>query len=47
MWLMYKLTILVLKVSIVVTAGYRIHTNLFMGKHLYVDDLVTLGSMDR
>lgn len=26
---------------VVATAGYRINTNLFMGKHLYVDDLVT------
>ena len=24
-------------------AGYRICSNLFMGKHLYVDDLVTAG----
>ena len=27
--------------NVVATAGYRIHTNLFMGKNLYVDDLVT------
>jgi GNAT superfamily N-acetyltransferase len=27
--------------AVVATAGYRIHTNLFMGKNLYVDDLVT------
>jgi len=27
--------------NIVSVAGYRIYTNLFMGKHLYVDDLVT------
>jgi GNAT superfamily N-acetyltransferase len=27
--------------KVVATAGYRICTNLFMGKHLYVDDLVT------
>ena len=27
--------------KIVSIAGYRICTNLFMGKHLYVDDLVT------
>ena len=27
--------------KIVSVAGYRIYTNLFMGKHLYVDDLVT------
>lgn len=28
--------------EIVVVAGYRIYTNLYMGKHCYVDDLVTL-----
>jgi GNAT superfamily N-acetyltransferase len=27
--------------EVVAAAGYRINTNLFMGKHLYVDDLVT------
>jgi len=27
--------------EIVALAGYRVYTNLFMGKHLYVDDLVT------
>ena len=27
--------------TIVAVAGYRIYTNLYMGKHLYVDDLVT------
>lgn len=27
--------------EIVVVAGYRIYTNLYMGKHCYVDDLVT------
>jgi GNAT superfamily N-acetyltransferase len=27
--------------EIVAAAGYRIYTNLFMGKHCYVDDLVT------
>ena len=26
---------------VVAAAGYRIHSTLFMGKHLYVDDLVT------
>ena len=26
---------------VVATAGYRIYTNLFMGRHMYVDDLVT------
>lgn len=29
---------------VVAAAGYRIYTNLFMGKHLYVDDLVTADS---
>jgi GNAT superfamily N-acetyltransferase len=28
--------------TVVAAAGYRITTNLFMGKHLYVDDLVTV-----
>jgi GNAT superfamily N-acetyltransferase len=27
--------------NVVAVAGFRIYTNLFMGKHLYVDDLVT------
>jgi GNAT superfamily N-acetyltransferase len=27
--------------TVVAAAGYRIHTTLFMGKNLYVDDLVT------
>lgn len=27
--------------EVVAVAGYRIYTNLFMGKNLYVDDLVT------
>ena len=27
--------------GVVAVAGYRIYSNLFMGKHLYVDDLVT------
>ena len=27
--------------EVVAAAGYRIYTNLFMGKHCYVDDLVT------
>jgi GNAT superfamily N-acetyltransferase len=29
---------------VVAAAGYRIHSTLFMGKHLYVDDLVTSES---
>ena len=27
--------------SVVAVAGFRIYSNLFMGKHLYVDDLIT------
>lgn len=30
--------------SVVAVAGFRINTNLFMGKHLYVDDLVTAAA---
>ena len=30
--------------EVVAVAGYRIHTTLFMGKNLYVDDLVTTGN---
>lgn len=30
--------------QVVCVAGYRISNNLFMGKNLYVDDLVTLAS---
>ena len=37
----YKLAFIENNSDIVATAGYRINTNLFMGKHLYVDDLVT------
>ena len=40
----YKLVFIEDKGKVVATAGYRIYTNLFMGKHLYVDDLVTLGN---
>ena len=40
----YKLAYIEDKGVIVVAAGYRIYTNLVMGKHLYVDDLVTLES---
>ena len=38
----YKLVFIEDEGKVVATAGYRIYTNLFMGKHLYVDDLVTL-----
>ncbi len=30
--------------AVVAVAGYRIYTNLFLGKNLYVDDLVTSAS---
>ena len=30
---------------VVAAAGYRIHSTLFMGKHLYVDDLITSESV--
>ena len=30
--------------DVVAVAGYRIYTNLFLGKNLYVDDLVTDGA---
>jgi GNAT superfamily N-acetyltransferase len=29
--------------EVVAVAGYRMSTNLFMGRHLYVEDLVTAG----
>ena len=37
----YKLAFIEDNDEVVATAGYRIYSNLFMGKHLYVDDLVT------
>ena len=37
----YKLSYIEDMEEVVAVAGYRISTNLFMGKHLYVDDLVT------
>lgn len=40
----YKLAFIEDNGKVVATAGYRIYSNLFMGKHLYVDDLVTLES---
>ncbi len=40
----YKLTYIEDMEGVVAVAGYRISTNLFMGKHLYVDDLVTTES---
>jgi GNAT superfamily N-acetyltransferase len=40
----YKLAYIREEANIVAVAGYRINTNLFMGKHLYIDDLVTAES---
>jgi len=40
----YKLVYIEENGHVVAVAGYRITTNLFMGKNLYVDDLVTLES---
>jgi len=40
----YKLAYIEVEGKVVTTAGYRIYTNLMMGKHLYVDDLVTSDS---
>jgi GNAT superfamily N-acetyltransferase len=37
----YRLAFIEDNNKVVAVAGYRIYTNLFMGKHLYVDDLVT------
>lgn len=37
----YKLAFIENGENVVAVAGYRIHSNLFMGKNLYVDDLVT------
>ena len=41
----YRLAFIEEKGEVVAVAGYRIYTNLFMGKHLYVDDLVTRESV--
>ncbi len=40
----YRLAFIENDGKVVATAGYRVYTNLFMGKHLYVDDLVTVES---
>jgi GNAT superfamily N-acetyltransferase len=37
----YQLVFIEEEDTVVAAAGYRIHTTLFMGKNLYVDDLVT------
>jgi GNAT superfamily N-acetyltransferase len=40
----FRLIYLAIENKIVAAAGYRIYTNFYMGKHLYVDDLVTTGA---
>ena len=37
----YRLAFIEVDDQVVAVAGYRVCTNLYMGKHLYVDDLVT------
>lgn len=37
----FKLAFLQVNSQVVVVAGYRIYNNLYMGKHCYIDDLVT------
>ena len=37
----YRLAFIEDDEQVVAVAGYRVCTNLYMGKHLYVDDLVT------
>lgn len=37
----YRLAYVSEKGKVVTVAGYRVSTNFFMGKHLYIDDLVT------
>lgn len=37
----YRLMYIAADNKVVAAAGYRIYSNLWMGKHLYVDDLVT------
>ena len=40
----YKLAFIEDKGVVVAVAGYRVYSNLFMGRNLYVDDLVTLAN---
>jgi|TARA_B110000879_G_scaffold181627_1_gene239099 GNAT superfamily N-acetyltransferase len=40
----YRLIYIAQDNKVVATAGYRIYSNLFMGKHLYVDDLFTAST---
>jgi GNAT superfamily N-acetyltransferase len=37
----FRLAFIEQDAEVVAAAGYRIYSNLFMGKHCYVDDLVT------
>ena len=37
----FKLAFLQVDSQVVAVAGYRIYNNLYMGKHCYIDDLVT------
>lgn len=37
----YRLVFIVNDSIVVAVAGYRLSTNLFMGRHLYIDDLVS------
>lgn len=39
----YRLAYLEAGGQVVTVAGYRVSTNLWLGRHLYVDDLVTAG----
>ena len=41
----FKLVFIEENTKVVAAAGYRISTNLFLGKNLYVDDLVTSESV--
>ena len=40
----FNLTFLQVDSQVVAVAGYRIYSNLHMGKHCYVDDLVTASA---
>ena len=40
----YQLAYFEKKGTVLAVAGFRIYSNLFMGKHLYVDDLVTASN---
>jgi GNAT superfamily N-acetyltransferase len=40
----YRLAYIQYDDKVVSVAGYRIYNNLFMGKHLYIDDLVTANT---